>query len=317
MFLGETHNTRRNAAVIGIGGLLSALLYLMAFVGMPGGVLMMQLSPLPILYVGFQADFKSSCFASLLALIGVATMGSLPLLVNFVGSIFGMALVASFVLFQHKIKTTQEKKQGTRLGQIIFWMMCFSLFLLVLGQWSATSQLSDQKFFEEFLTQMEAQGIVRSISEEQKQLLFAIAQFMPGIMSALWLFVFVGLVFLAQNLHARKSKRTPLVSMAELHLPEGCLYLLMMGLLGCFLSQKNLQILAVNSVLVLLVPFLLKGLSIIHYMLAHKPQRKALLIALYILSFLLAWPLLCIALFGLYTFLRDQNIFRLKTDLRN
>lgn len=314
MFLGETqNNARQNAAKMGIGGLLSALLYLMAFARVPGGILLMQLAPIPLLYVGFQSGFKPLVIASSLALFGVAIIGSLPLLVNFVTGIYGMTLVAGFILFQHKGK----KKFSKNLGNVLLGILCFSLLITILGQWGTESQLSDQKFFSDFLMQMEAQGVIAPLGEAQKELLFKIAQYMPGLISAFWLFVFIGLVFLTQTLSGRQSKKAPLVTMKALRLPESCFYLLVIAVLGSFLSQKNIQLVSMNAVLVLSVPFLLKGFSVIHSLLAAKPQQKGLLIAMYILSFTLAWPLLFFALLGLYSFIKDQKIFRLQTDLKN
>lgn len=333
MFLGETQKgSKHYVSAIGVSGFISALLYLIAFIGVPGGMLLMQFAPLPILFVGFKFGFKATCLTSLLAFIGIAATGSMPILINFLTGVLGMSLISSFVLFKDKV----YKQSDNKFGLLIASLVVFSLILLIIGQMSTTTLFSDQKFFEEFMTQMETKGLIASMSDEQKQFLFMIAQFIPGLLSGLWLLVFVGIVFLAQKLAFRKAKKeiqlelvtfdgetlkvptfkVPALRMSSLNLWDGCFYLLLIGLLGSFLSQKNLQIFAINCLFVLLVPFLLKGLSVFHRYVEYKVQKNLMILGLYIASFLLAWPLLCLIFIGLYAFLRDQKFLRLKTNLR-
>ncbi|MDP1723227.1 MAG: DUF2232 domain-containing protein [Alphaproteobacteria bacterium] len=333
MFLGETQKgSKLYVSAIGMSGFVSALLYLIAFMGVPGGMLLMQFAPLPLLFVGFRLGFKAACLASLLAFIGIAATGSMPILINFLTGVLGMSLISSFVLFKNKI----FKQSDNNFGLLIAFLVVFSLILLIVGQTSSASLFSDQKFFEEFLSQMEAKGVIASLADEQKQFLFMMAQFIPGLLSGFWLFVFVGIVFLAQSLAFRKTKKEihlelvtfdgatlkvpafkiPMLRMSSLNLWDGCFYLLLISLLGSFLSQKTLQIFSINCLFVLLVPFLLKGLSVFHRYVDHKAQKNLMISGLYIASFLLAWPLLCLIFVGLYAFLRDQKFLRLKTNLR-
>lgn len=333
MFLGETQKKSKHfVSTVGINGFIAALLYLIAFMGVPGGMLLMQFAPLPILFVGFRLGFKAACLTSLLAFIGVAATGSMPIILNFLTGVLCMCLISSFVLFKNKI----FKQSDNNLGVLIALLTVFSLILLVVGQLSEASLFADQKFFEEFLNQMEAKGVIAAIQDEQKQFLFMIAQFIPGLLSGFWLFIFVGIVFLAQSLAFRKVKRQiqlelvtfegatlkvptfkiPMLRMSSLNVWDGCFYLLIVGLLGSFLSNKTLQIFSINCLFVLLVPFLFKGLSVFHRYVAHKVQKNLMIIGLYMVSFLLAWPLLCLIFIGLYAFLRDQKFLRLKTNLR-
>lgn len=314
MFLGETKQNAKQKgqekASIGIAGLFAAFLYLFPFLGLPFGTLFSALTPLPLLYLGFQHGFRPMLLSGLVALLGIAASGQVELALNFVLSTFGMVAITGFFLFRKQNK----KPLRSQLGRIIFGLSCYAGFILVVNQVSMEPQDRILENVQEIYKQLGVSNFNQIMSEENKQMLLKMTRYLPGMMTSVWLIVFVGLLFLAQNLYTQKAKRLPFLRMTQIRLPDGCFYLFLISCLGNFLSTKALADLSTNATILFAIPFLLRGLSKIHGLIEEKieaiVQRRFLRIAFYVISFVFPWVLFCIAFYGLYLFLKDRSFFR-------
>jgi hypothetical protein len=134
---------------------------------------------------------------------------------------------------------------------------------------------------------------------EQEELLRLAAFVLPGIVAVSWMVMMATNGSLAQGVLARfRASWRPSPDLAALSLPMWIPVLLGLAA-GATLFGETARLLGINVMIVLMVPFCLAGLAVLHTM-ARRFSRPAVLLAtFYVLAAVFGWPLLLIALLGL------------------
>jgi hypothetical protein len=105
---------------------------------------------------------------------------------------------------------------------------------------------------------------------------------------------------LAQGVVARFDVNwRPSPELVRLSLPMWLPLLLAAAVLGSLIAGTP-RFLAINTMIVLLVPFALAGLAVLHAAARRMSHPLPLLIGFYVFAGLFGWPLLAIAVLGLF-----------------
>ncbi|WP_159997193.1 hypothetical protein [Roseomonas sp. 18066] len=270
------------------GGLVSALAALCAFRGVPGGMGLFWLSPLPLFLAGL--GFGKASLAIAVAIGGVAllltTPGVLPLL-------FWLALYGAPVLLLLGLGL-QDAPPGAQPGTA---RLSLGLPLALLGIWPAMLLLlasllaSNEGGLEALLRDAITTGLARMGAEVPEAVLRQIVRLQAAAL-ALW----VGLTLLANAagaqgfLHRRGLALAAEPAWRAVRLPVW--YPALPGLAGLLwlVADPAAELLPLSLCLVLAVPLVLQGLAAMHSRLAGFSARLPLLILLYVLILVFSLP---------------------------
>src|ERR1700751_1199409 len=122
---------------------------------------------------------------------------------------------------------------------------------------------------------------------------------MPGAVAASWMAMTASNGVLAQGVLARFGKAwRPSPDLAALALPLWLSVLLALAATLALLGGAA-RFLGINLLIVLVIPFCLAGLAVLHTAVRRLPRPQIPLILLYVLAGLFGWPLLIIAILGM------------------
>ena len=281
------------------GGLVSALAALCAFRGLPGGIGLFWLSPLPLFLAGL--GFGKTALAIAVAVGGVAllltTPGSLPLL-------FWLALygVPALLLVAAGLQGGPDPRPmatdtGIAPAPPAAAHLALGLPLAILGIWPAVILLlislliSGEGGLEGLLREAVSIGMSRMGAEASDAVLRQIVRLQAAAL-ALW----VGLTLLANAAGAQGFLQRRGLALAappawrSARLPAW--YPALPALAGVlwWLADPAAELLPLSLCLVLAIPLVLQGLAVMHTRLAGFAARLPLLILLYVLILVFSLP---------------------------
>ncbi|MDQ1080451.1 hypothetical protein [Pseudoroseomonas cervicalis] len=278
---GLTEDPRLLAGVA--AGLVSALTALAAFRGLPGGMGLFWLSPLPLFLAGL--GFGKFAAGLAVAIGGVAllltTPGLLPLL-------FWLALYGGPVLLLLAIGLRQEPDGTARLA--------LGPSLAVLGLWPAAMLLlasfaAGEGGLEGMLRGAVETGMARMGAEASEAILQQIIRLQAAALSLWTALVLVANAAGAQGFLLRRGLAlAPAPAWRAARLPGW--YPALPGLAGVlwWIAEPSAELLPLSLCLVLAVPLVLQGLAAMHTRLAGFSARLPLLILLYVLILVFSLP---------------------------
>lgn len=121
----------------------------------------------------------------------------------------------------------------------------------------------------------------------------------PGLMAVSWLLMTLANATLGQALAARSGwSRRPSPPLAQLELPWWLWPVLGGAALLALLGDSGVGYLGRATLVVLIVPYALLGLTVVHAWANRRSHPRLLLTAVYLSLVLLGWPLLLIILLG-------------------
>jgi len=122
---------------------------------------------------------------------------------------------------------------------------------------------------------------------------------MPGVVIASWMVMTLTNGALAQGLLSRfEASWRPSPALAALELPKWFLVLLLLATAAAALGGM-MRFVAINTIIILAVPFCLAGLAVLHTVASRFPRPAVPLVGTYFLAGLFGWPLLLILVLGL------------------
>jgi len=125
------------------------------------------------------------------------------------------------------------------------------------------------------------------------QVIDSFAQVFPGMVVVSWLTMAIVNAALAQGVLMRFGHNLrPAMRVAQVELPHWMPILLASaGLLALVGGNSQLSYLALNVVVVLLVPFFFAGLAVIHAFAGGRQARTLLLVVFYFFLLVSGWPI--------------------------
>jgi hypothetical protein len=260
-------------------------------------MILVYLAQLPLFAAGLWLGTGASASAGFAAALILAGAGNLMVAV-----IFAALNVVPVVLL-----VRQSLLARTGSGNAVEWYPpgLMTAWLTGLGLAAATVTLvffGGPQGMQAALHEVLAPALDRRLGEiapERDELLAFVAFILPGIIATSWMVMTATNGSLAQGLLARfGASWRPSPDLAELGLPMWIAVLLAFAA-GATLLGGTARFLGVNVMIVLVVPFCLAGLAVLHTVARRFPRPAITLVTFYLLAGIFGWPLLLIALLGL------------------
>ena len=285
--------------VIIIGGLASALFCGLATTGSPGGLVLAYFCQLPLFLIGLSMGAAASTIAGAFAAVAMAVLGGLIGALTFV--VLNVVPVA--LLVRQALLSRQDESgkavwyppgllvgAATMLAAAIYTA---AMLFLALQPEGLTESL--RTFVGGFADQILAPGQ----AEQREQLIDLIAPLLPGSVAASWLLMIFVNAGLAQRLLVKLGRGLrPSPDYGESELPRWLLPATAAAAAVGLLLPEPFGLFGGNLAMLLAVPFLLIGLTVVHVMCRNVTAGRMLLILFYVLMLILGWPLLIVAVLG-------------------
>lgn len=256
-------------------GLVSAVAALCAFLGLPGGTVLLWLAPLPLFLAGLGFGLVSFGLALVVAALALllASPGPGPAMV-FLGA-YG---VPAALLLGTGLKAGQPLALGLPLALLGLWPACVVLLASLLA--------GPDGGLEASLRETVTLGLTRMGMEAPEATVEQIVRLKAAAL-ALWLaFVLAANAASAQRLLVRRGLALrPDVVWRHARLPRWYPALPALAALGWLLAEEANSLLPMSLTLVLAVPLLLQGLAVLHTRLRPVAWRAPVLAAVYVLLF--------------------------------
>jgi hypothetical protein len=279
-----------------LGG-LSALLYLSVIVT-PGGVIMASFTQAPLFIAGLSLGLPAALMATAVASVSVMTAGGL------LGGIVH-ALVNALpvlILLNRALLSRRAPDGGVEWyppGLLVAWLSGLAavtlgvlLTILAMGQGGMAGSVHRQI---ELILPMFGPN-----QESLRPLFEIVAPILPAIIVAAWMLVTMANGAIAQAITTgmRRALR-PALKIAETELPNWLAIALVIAAGVVLIGHGLIGTIAANATVILLVPFVVLGLAVVHLATRGVRARGFLLGGLYAVTAILTWPLIVIIALGL------------------
>jgi predicted membrane protein DUF2232 len=279
-----------------LGG-LSALLYLSVIVT-PGGVIMASFTQAPLFIAGLSLGLPAALMATAVASVSVMTAGGL------LGGIVH-ALVNALpvlILLNRALLSRRAPDGGVEWyppGLLVAWLSGLAavtlgvlLTILAMGQGGMAGSVHRQI---DLILPMFGPN-----QESLRPLFEIVAPILPAIIVAAWMLVTMANGAIAQAITTgmRRALR-PALKIAETELPNWLAIALVIAAGVVLIGHGLIGTIAANATVILLVPFVVLGLAVVHLATRGVRARGFLLGGLYAVTAILTWPLIVIIALGL------------------
>jgi uncharacterized protein YybS (DUF2232 family) len=281
-------------------GAASAAFYLSLLSGAVGAFLVAYFAQLPLFLVGLMLGVGPAALAaSAAALVTVATGGAV------LGLAYALAHAVPAVFMVRQTLLNRTDSTGATewypLGRLVGWLcgLGVAAFALVLVLMSG-EEGGLEGFISNAVAKMVQGGRDAPTAEAMASAVQGFARFLPGAAIASWIAMTAVNGALAQAIAKRLGRaRRPTPEMAQLDLPAWMPGAAAISGIGA-LMPGTAGFIGANLAIILGLGFVFAGLAVIHARSRTWNQRSWWLVAIYLLSFTQAWPVLIIGLLGVF-----------------
>jgi hypothetical protein len=290
---------RLTAGAIAAGcGVLGGGLYLAVLLGSGAGLILVYLTQLPLFVAGLWLGTSGAAIAGLTATLVLLTASDL------LGAVLFAALnVVPVVILVRQALLARRGEDGQAVwyppGLLTAWLTALALagivaaVVLLGGSGGVQAQLREM-----IVTVLDRLG--DNAIPDRAEVASAVALVIPGIIAASWVTMVAINGVLAQGLVTRFGVNwRPSPELVQLALPMWLPLALIAAIAGSIFGEP-FRFVGINAMILLLVPFALAGLAVLHAAVRHLSHPLAALIGFYVLAGMFGWPLLAIAILGLF-----------------
>lgn len=296
-----------------VGGLLAAMLLWMGSVNPLLAMSFSNFAHIPL----FMVALGLTPLATLLGIIAGATaLVIVPFMFDATAGagltlVYLLAIAAPALLIAHFALLFRNNSLGEKvfypLGRILLWLCLFAGLIYTAGFWASSDGSWAAQIQAEVikLLQQQMPPDAEIPPQELSELVTSILPYLPGAALAMAaLTVIVNAVIAQWILQSRRLAVRPMPKMVDIDLPHFTpLLVAVLGILAGFAPVESIAVWATNCLMIVAIPLLFAGLSVLHGILAKNPQRMIWLFLIYITLILspavLFLPVLVVAALGL------------------
>jgi hypothetical protein len=290
---------QRNTLIAVAAGLLSAAMHLPGQWSILGFMFLTLFAPLPLFATGLSIGLGAVVIAALTAIIAVAAITDVAHAIVFLASnALPVVMVVRFALLGRP--AADGNTEWYPPGLLLAWITLYGV-----GAFTALAVLTGTG--PDGLQSMISANIeeIRSVFRDSKrntpqvnQILESLKLIFPFLVTEVWLFLMVCNSVLAQKLvTARGINQRTSPDLRTLVLPQWLGLAVVAAAVVALLGSGWLGFLAINTALILCVPYFLLGLTVLHWVTRRLSAKPAILVTAYLVIVLLGWPALVV--FGL------------------
>jgi hypothetical protein len=283
---------RGAAAIAALCGCLAVSPYLVAPNGAIGSLILVYLAQLPLFAVGLWRGAEASALAGLAASVILALAGNFIIAAAFAG----LNGVPVFLMVRQALLSRSGADGVVEWyppGCLTAWLTGLGLAVIV-GALFLFGGPDEMRAELRELLALAPDGDT-AVAEE---VIGVLAFILPGVIAASWMVMTATNGMLAQGLLARfEVSRRPSPDLTALTLPVWIPMLLALAA-AANLFGGTPRFIGVNVMIVLIVPFCLAGLALIHTVARRLRHPMIPLVTFYVISGLFGWPLVLAAVLG-------------------
>ena len=292
----------RQDYLISIGlAFASVLLFGAALLLGPVGAVMFFFAPMPLMVLGFLKGVKPVPLAATAGSAIILFTGGLALFIVY-SVMIALPVMMSMRIALHAKTNASPNAPGASfgLGEVITALSLTAAVVLVVTSAVVSSDTAGlEGLIAQFVDQMAA-GPYNASGIDFAPLFDMLKMLGPGIAASGWVLNAVINLLLAQRLADRYTPvhRLSALSMREMTLPGFIPFLLCIALAGAAVLAGEARYTAFNASLILTLPFVALGFSVVHRFADGKSYGAVLLAGFYIVAFLSFWAPVLIAILG-------------------
>jgi len=281
-------------------GLASGLIFLSVLTGEALGVLLIYLTPLPLVMVGLSFGLSATVIASMVSLLAVAMVA-----VDAAPSVAVISVVPALVLVRQALLWRQNE-DGTLEwyppGLLLAWLTGIAAGLLVVGTAFVSARgLGVEETVRQHVVSFVAEMAPNAPAEMRDGLIALWSALLPAMTACAWIIIAVLNGVLAQGMVVKAGHaRRPTPPYGSLELPGWMPVALGAAVVLGLLAGGDLGYVARNMAVALLWPYVFVGLTVVHQALRGRRNAGFLFALFYTAVFaLFGWALVAIAGLGL------------------
>lgn len=285
-------------AITVLGGLLSATLSLLHLTPFSGFFFISYFAPLPLFLIGLGIGLRPLYGAGLVATLIVFLLEA-PMLGAefFVFSVLGPTFLVN--------RTLLNRKKSS--GEVVWYPSSFLLrdltlasclvMPLALGVYFYLSEGGDlHVLIKNLIKTFDPEGHIR----DAEALLTKLFSLLPGFFALSWTMMMLINGAIAQGILIRNNKNLrPSPSFENLEMPKSFLIALGISFILSMVGIGYVELFGKNAVLVLIFPFFVIGLGLVHRWLRKTSFATVGLTIFYLVLLFLLWPALFVILLGI------------------
>jgi len=286
----------RDTQIALLAGMAAGILFAISAYSVGGGMLLMYLPSLPLLCVGLMVGVRRVFIASLIAcvLIGILTADARNAL------FFAVFTVIPVLYFVHQALLWREDNNWypvlSILAELTLIIALFFLMLfIVAGNYGGLQTIITQGFSSELtVADPEVSRIMNWLITDGSFLLIACSGWS-------WVLTLYGFAVLANAL--LKQRGVPLrasLALTPVQLPAWLLVVVLINGAAAFFLQGTDRFVAETVFLLLLLPYFLTGLALLHRLAGRWRHKVIWLMMFYILLIFQVWIVPVMTVIGLY-----------------
>lgn len=303
MQLGEGENIPFNGKTLLFalgGGILSAILAFSLITGSGLALILAYLAPFPLFLVGLGHGGKATLVAvfsgiAIASLIGGPYTGALYAIMTAFPSWLAIRLYLTS-------RTQEGVKQWFPIGHLLLTLSGYACALFILGlAFFSVGENSVAQLVKDFLSTVLNNVAGTLPLEHRNAFVEQMFYFFPAMVLVSWLLMTTINGALAQSVLAKSGKALrPTPKYGEMSLPDLASWVFIVCAAATVLGSGDFQYIARNLTVVMALPFLILGLTVVHKLVRLTRFKGALLTVFYMLLLLSVWVALPVIGLGLF-----------------
>jgi hypothetical protein len=272
----------RTAMIAAGGGVISAVVAMLALSGYPGGAILAYLAPLPLLLVGLGLGAAALPLAAAAGIGLVAATGGIAA----AGVYSALHALPSWLIVRIALARKSGGANGTvewfPPGAVLCWLAALAAFMILVGALGAWGEVESS--VREVLGSALAVAAPAVDENDRAELVAQIAPFFLGGTGVVWVTMMALNAVLAQRFLTRRGwNARPSPRWSALSLPDWIAWPLVGAALIGIVGDGDLRYVGRNLVLVFLVPYFFVGLAVVHGFARRMPAPGLLLTGFYVI----------------------------------
>lgn len=307
--------------LIGIGaGAASGLLFASMASGSLLGVILLYLTPLPLLIAGLGWGYLAAAAGAIAATAVTAVLlqaGTALYLLISLG--FPSVWLARLALLSRQNESGESEFYP--IGRIVVWIGLMgagiiSIYILFMSMTDIPYREAFTKLISQFITAMNETAINETsksqplTTDQIKAIAAQMASTVPPVSALIWMLVMLANLWLAGRILVKADRlQRPWPNIPSLDFPAQFHFVLPVAMVLAFMPGLIGE-LALPVTAVCLLAYALMGLAILHQITLNQPSRPFILTGIYFGIILLAWPLVILAVIAI-----GEPVFKLRARM--
>jgi hypothetical protein len=288
------------ATVIAVGAVASAVLAIAGTVGGPFGLLAAYFASLPLFAVGFAAGRQACIAAVAAAAVAVGIILGPDEAAMFLGA---QGIPAALVVWLSlQVRASTGAPEWVLPGTVVAWLTCYGVVVFAILALSLLGEGGAQGLEAELATELE--HVVAAVAtgadpDRIKAVTAALARYFPAIVLTSWIVMTAVNAVVGFQIAGRFfDRQRPEPTWSALTLPSWLMTAVAAASLLALIGRGATAGFIGNTALTLCVPYAFLGFAVAHTLAARLGARRLVLWGVYLVVFLLGWPVLVMAALG-------------------